>query len=340
MHELGVKIYLHCFEYGRGKPIELQDFCEEIFYYKRNSNIKTLFSKTPFRINSRSSAELKINLKKIKAPILFEGLHTTHCLINEDFEDRKILVRTHNIEHLYHKGLAKSERKIHKKLFFRSEAYKLISYEKILHKATQILAISPYEYTYFKKRFGERVHYIPAFHENTAVTRLSKKGNYALYHGDLRVSDNKRSIHFLIDLFKKIKYPLIIASSFKNKKIIDELKKHENIKFVEINHVSDLKLLLNNAQVNVLPTFQKTGIKLKLINVLFNSRFCIVTKKMVEDTGLEKLCFICDNNQEFQRKILELKNKNFDEEETFKRSKVLEAFDTTLNARKIIQLID
>ena len=31
LHKLGVKIILHTFDYGRGKPTELNNYCEEIF---------------------------------------------------------------------------------------------------------------------------------------------------------------------------------------------------------------------------------------------------------------------------------------------------------------------
>ncbi len=39
-HELGIKIHLHCFEYGRGKQIELEQYCIEVKYYKRNTGWK------------------------------------------------------------------------------------------------------------------------------------------------------------------------------------------------------------------------------------------------------------------------------------------------------------
>ena len=37
MHKLGIKIHLHCFEYGRGQQPELQQYCEEVIYYHRES---------------------------------------------------------------------------------------------------------------------------------------------------------------------------------------------------------------------------------------------------------------------------------------------------------------
>ena len=339
LHKLGVIIYLHCFEYGRGESKELEKFCQKIFYYKRDATIKNLLSKTPFRIKIRSNIDLVKNLNEIKCPILFEGLHTTYSLLTEEFDDRKKIVRAHNIEHLYHEGLCKSERRIDKKIFFKSEAIKLISYEKILHKVDSILTISPAENDYFKEKFGEKATYIPAFHQNSTVQELSKKGNYALYHGDLRVSDNKRSVLFLISIFKKINYTLIIAGSIKYPRIINKIREHKNIKFVEIKQQETLEDLLKYAHINVLPTFQKTGIKLKLINTLFNSRFCVVNNEMIEDTGLEDLCILCKTKEEFSRKITELTQIEYTNQERIKRIKFLKPFNNKENAQKIVDLI-
>ena len=40
LHKHGIKIHLHCFEYGRGKQDELNKYCEEVNYYKRKAGLK------------------------------------------------------------------------------------------------------------------------------------------------------------------------------------------------------------------------------------------------------------------------------------------------------------
>ncbi len=337
--DLQVKIYLHTFEYGRGKPKELDKFCEQVFYYQRNASIINVLSKTPYIVKSRSNKELIQNLKKIKAPILFEGLHTTFPLINEKFEDRKVLVRAHNIEHLYYEGLAKSESRIDKKIFFKTEAIKLSVYESILTKVDTILTISPSEHIYFQNGFIDKAVYIPVFHPNIKVRKLSKKGNFALYHGDLRVADNIKSVYFLIDIFKQLDYELVIASSFKNQTIIKEITNFNHIRFVEIESQNHMLDLFEKAHINVLPTFQKTGIKLKLINTLFNGRFCVVTPKMVKETGLEKLCEIGRTKEEFKQKVNELIHKNYLDIAIAEREKALKPFNISENAQKIMDIL-
>jgi len=339
LHKLGIKIYLHTFEYGRGKPKELDQFCEQVFYYERYSSVKSILSKLPYAVKSRSNDALVKNLKKLKAPIFFEGLHSTSPLISETFDDRKKMVRTHNIEHLFYEGQSKSERRIDKKLFFKTEAKKLKDYESVLHKADRILTISPFENNYFNAKFIDKAIYIPVFHQNTEVRELSNNGDFALYNGDLRLADNIKSVLFLIDIFKEIDYPLIVASSFKNDSIFNKIKKYTNIQYVVIEDGNHIIELLKKAQINVLPTFQKTGIKLKLINTLYNGRFCLVTTKMVEDTGLESLCEIASTKEEFTKKINELINTDYTNEITQRREEILKPFNVEANAKKMVELL-
>ena len=340
LHKLGMKIYLHTFNYGRGKPKELEKYCESIFYYKRKS-LLSVFSTQPFIVKSRKSNQLIERLKKDNYPILFEGIHTTFPLIKTDFSNRTTLIRTHNIEHDYYYGLAKSEKNIFKKIFFNLEARKLKHYEKIMKKANYILTISPSEHKYFTNKFGSKCSYIPVFHKENNVVSLSKKGRFALYHGDLRVSDNTKAVNYLIDVFKKIDYPLIVASSFKNKKINERINKHSNITFelLDYQNKNQLDNLFKNAHINVLPTFQATGIKLKLIHALFSSRFSVVTPEMVQETGLENLCEIGNTKTEFLKKVETYINQDYSEAEVEKKIEKLKPFQTLINAQKIIELI-
>ena len=139
LHHLGVIIYLHVFEYGKGEQVELKKYCKEVFYYPRNSFVKSFFSKTPFIVKSRGSNLLIANLNKNDYPILFEGLHTTLPVIKDSLKNRNIYLRAHNIEHRFYKGLEKSESNAFKRTFFRRESKKLRRYEKILKKNARCL---------------------------------------------------------------------------------------------------------------------------------------------------------------------------------------------------------
>ena len=77
LHCYGIKIYLHCFEYGRGEQRELAKYCQQVNYYRRDTRIGNHFSKLPYIVKSRQSDKLIQNLTSNNFPILFEGLHST-----------------------------------------------------------------------------------------------------------------------------------------------------------------------------------------------------------------------------------------------------------------------
>lgn len=340
LKKLGLQIILHTYEYGRGEQKELEKYCEKIYYYKRKVKIKNVFSSLPFIVKTRSNKELTANLLINNYPILFEGIHTTFPLLKNDFKNRIVIVRAHNIEHNYYKGLSKSETNKFKKLFFNSESIKLHKYQTILNKVDYILSISPMEQDYLSSIFPLKSIYIPAFHEHSIVGSKIGKGKFALYHGDLRVSDNLRACSYLISLFSKTSYPLVFASDFGNPKLENEIKNYENISLWKLSNNEELSELINNAQINILPTFQNTGIKLKLINALFNGRFCLVNDKMILNTGLEKLCSIANSKKEFIEKIEELAVTEFTNDHIIERNDTLKKFNTLNSAQKIIDLLN
>ena len=339
LHNLGVVIYLHVFEYGRGEQLELQKYCEEVFYYPRNSFIKSLFSKTPFIVKSRGNDLLTANLNKGCYPILFEGLHTTLPVLKASLKVQKIYLRAHNIEHRFYKGLEKSESNAFKRSFFRKESKKLKKYEKILKKMKGVFSISPNEQAYFNKKYGDKCVYIPAFHDTKKRTTLKPKGNFILYHGHLLVSENVKAALFLIDVYKETDYQLVIASSYKNTEVITEVLKHKNITINTLSDENDLYKLFEKAHINVLPTFQNTGIKLKLLNTLYQGKFVIANDYMINETGLETLCEKANTKVEFLSKTAELFKKNFKESILEERKSILQGFNPENSAKKIIDII-
>ncbi len=339
MHELGVNIILHCFEYGRGKQKKLNQYCKEVYYYDRNSFVKSFLSKDPFIVKSRSNDVLIENLNKDTFPVLFEGLHTTYPLFSNQLKNKKVYVRTHNIEHDFYQGLGKSESNLFKKRFFKQESKKLKKFEKILMKTQGIFTISPFEQNYFSQKYGNHCDYVPAFHNHQIETKLASSEKFVLYHGNVSVSDNARAAHFLIDAYKKSGFRLVIASSFHNASLQKEIDNYTNIQFVEISNEQSLNHLFEKAHIHALPTFQKTGIKLKLLNTLYQGRFILVNNEMVEDTGLESLCSIANSKKAFLEKTHGLMKQEFLKKEREKRFKILEKFNPIQSAQKIIDII-
>lgn len=339
LSSIGINIHLHCYEYGRLHAKELEEYCYSVNYYKRYSGLKYYFSTKPYIVNTRSNKKLLTVLAKDNYPILFEGLHSTFFL--NYFKNRIKIVRTHNIEHEYYKNLAKIELNYLKKLFFKSEAKKLLKYEPILNNATTIATISKNDFIYFDKKYLN-TKLLPAFHPYDKINIKSGKGNYVLYHGNLSVGENVIAALFLINnVFKELEIPLIIAGKNPNKHIIDAvLNNKNNIEIISNPDNAKMNELIQNAQINILPTFQGTGIKLKLLAALFTGRYCITNSTMVKNTGLERLCSIKNSAKEMSEEVKRLFNIEFDEKEIINRENVLlKNFCNNKNAKLIEKYI-
>ncbi len=340
LHAKGIKIHLHCFEYGRAEALILESICERVYYYKRKMSKQFLLNALPFVVVTRSSEKLMENLLRDKHPILFEGLHCCFHLNDERLKDRIKIVRTHNIEHDYYKNLAKVEKSAFKKIYFGMEAKKLKRFEKVLNKATHTVAISSEDAKQLSICYKNVLH-ITAFHPNEEVKINEGLGQFCLYHGNLEVGENNEAALFLVkEIFSKINVPFIIAGRKPSSELKNEILKHKHIQLKANINTQDIDTLIKNAQINVLPTFQATGIKLKLLAALFNGRYCVVNSPMVANTGLEQLCFIQNSAQEMATEISRLFVLPFDMNEKKKRELILsENFSNTSNVKKLIELI-
>ncbi len=340
LHGLGVRISLHAFQYRESDPSGLKDICDEIFLYQRKLNPLKLISQKPFIVNTRNTPEIFDHLKKDNDPILIEGLHCTTYLNRNELGERDVYVRTHNIEHDYYYGLAKAQRNILKKIYHKSEAIKLKNHEQILSTATGTFAISPKDQEYLNVKYGES-HLIPAFHANDELLISKGIGDYALYHGDLAVEENDRAALYLThEVFNDIDKKLIIAGNRASSRLVTAVGKYPNIEIVNSPTHSVMTDLIKGAQVHVLPTFQATGIKLKLLTALFNGRWCIVSPEMVEGTGVEECCKIASTPEEMKREIIDLFEREMGDDIIAEREKILnQDFSNRANAQKIVDII-
>lgn len=341
LHQLGVKIILHCFEYkGRPAAPELADICEKVYYYPRKVSKGYLFSPKPYIVVTRTSEALMANLLKDNHPILFEGLHCTFYLDDKRLKKRFKIVRTHNIEHDYYENLAKVEKNMFKRIYFFSEAGKLRDFEKVLKHADLIAAISPNDAINLGKRY-KHVQNVTAFHPNNSLTAEQGKGSFALYHGSLDVSENNEAALYLVEkVFNASKVPLVIAGNKPSKELREAAAAHSNVKLESDITTERIHDLVRSAHINVLPTFQATGIKLKLLAALFNGRFCVANTPMVENTGLEKLCTVADTAADMRTAIEGLMKKDYNGVDTrLRQEKLLHDFSNHENAKKLIGLI-
>ncbi len=323
LHKMGINIHLHCFQYGRKEAPELNKLCKKVYYYPRRKYRNPFIGRIPYIVMTRNNEELLTNLLKNNAPILFEGLHSTFFLKHPKLKDRIKLVRTHNIEHDYYKNLELVESNYFKKYFFRTESDNLKKYEKILQHAQHTLAISPADKTYLNHKYHNAT-LLPAFHQNDEVHIHNGKGEFILYHGNLGVGENNFAALYLVnEVFSQIYFPVIIAGNNASKELRFACSKYPHIQLKEDWDNEQIMQAIGDAQINVLPTFQGTGIKLKLLNSLYAGRHCVVNSLMVDHTGLESACHISKNSSDMINRIKELLTKPFGDADIKNRKKIL-----------------
>ena len=322
LHAAGVQIILHCFEYGRGQANELNDLCEKVYYYPRKSALSA-FGFLPYIAASRFNKKLLERLCADKYPILLEGIHTCIYLRYKAVAGKNVIVRCHNIEHDYYFQLAKASSNFFKKMFYRVEGYRLKNFEKVMHKASSLAAVSAADVAWLCKSF-KNVHYIPPFHPFNRIDIKAGMGKYILYHGNLSVEENRAAAEFLINkVFPHLAVPCIVAG--RNAKNLGSLLGPvSHITLVEPVDNTEMHKLVQNAQINILPTFQDTGIKLKLLHALFAGRHCIINPEMLGNTALSSTCAIAKSSQEFIQFCHLLFKTQFSAEDISKRKLILE----------------
>lgn len=340
MKELGVKITLHVFLYGGKSPAkELEAVADKVYYYPRKR--RNPFAGTwPYIVRTRKSVLLLKRLMSDDSPILFEGLHTTYYCNSPQLINRVRVVRAHNVEHNYYEALALAEENIVKTLFFKHEAKRLRDYEKMLKQVNGVAGISPMETRYLQGEYGN-AEYIPAFHSNEEMICKTGKGEYVLYHGNLSVPENNRAALFLVtEVFSRLSIPCYVAGSRPSQTLQETIKRYPNIKLVANVSAEEILKLIQEAHINVMVTFQSTGIKLKLLNSLYRGRFVVANKEMVDETGLDTLVHLGQTPAELVQQIQNVMNMEFTEDLLDYRKQVLgSTFNNQLNARKLLGML-
>jgi hypothetical protein len=267
-------------------------------------------------------------------------LHTCYLVDDGRFKNRRKIYRHSNIEHEYYNELAKTERNLLKKYFLRIEAIKLKRFEKVLRAADVILAVNQKDTEYFRQKFPNvKSVYLPSFHPAEDVSVSLGKGNYILFHGNLSISENYESASWLIEhVFSKITHRVIIAGLNPPDFLVAACKPYPHIELVENPDADRMNLLINGAQVHVLHTAQPTGLKLKLLNVLFAGRFIVLNKFMLSGTGLAggQSLQIADSPDEYCEKINACFERSFSEADISERRRLTQGFQNKGNVQKLI----
>jgi len=342
LHAQGVTIHLHCFTQGRQPQEELNKYCASVNYYPRKKNSASFSWRLPLIVKSRSSDELIHNLQKDNHPVLLEGIHCTYYLQNGELQGRTILLRLHNAEFEYYKQLAKQERNLFKKIYFLNESRLLYTYEKQIAGKVPIVAVSKHDVEVYQQRFGAReISYLPVFIPYTLAVGKEGKGCYCLYHGNLSVNENETAAIWLLEhVFNDLQIPFVIAGKNPSEKLKQLAHLHQHTCLVANPGEAEMQDMIAKAQVHVLPSFNNTGVKLKLINALSNGRHCLVNSNGVAGSGLEPVCHIANDAASFKQAVAALYQQPFTENEKQQRQGLLlTVYNNEVNAKALMTFL-
>lgn len=340
----GVNIHLHCFDYGRGEQEELNKYCVSVNYYERRKGHESISATLPYIVASRKNDALLDNLLQDDYPIFMEGVHCTYLLNDERFAKRRKFVRIHNVEYQYYHDLYKTATSPLKKLYYWRESRLLKHYEAaIAVKATAYWGVTHKDVAYYRSEYQCKTIdylslYLPPTWEVKGITGI---GNYFLYQADLSVDANEKAAIWLLEkVFSKIEVPFVIAGKNPSEKL--QRLAHTQLHTCIVINPSEREMqdMIAKAHVNILPSFHSTGIKLKLLNALYNGRHCLVNTATVDGSGLESLCHIANTTDEFIAAIQAIENLPFVAEDLHLREIALKGtFNNEANAAQQVKWI-
>lgn len=339
----GVKIHLHCFYNDRSEQSELNKYCETVNYYERNTGHKSVSVRFPYIVCSRKSEILENNLLKDEYPILMEGVHCTAITLDKRFDDRRKFIRLHNVEYQYYMHLYRHSTSFFKKMYYWWESHLLKQYEEqLVKKGITFWSVTEKDAQTYKEEFRcNKIEYLPLFLSSWKIECKAGMGSFCLYHGKLSVDENEYAATWLIEkIFSKLKIPLVIAGMNPSSSLQNLAKENAQICIIANPSEKEMQDLIEKAQVHVLPSFNNTGIKIKLLNALYNGRHCLVNDPAIEGTGLETLCHVVNSENAFRERVEQLYHQLFSEQEVEARKTILtKLYNNQANAKQIVQWI-
>lgn len=333
----GIKIHLHCFEYGRGRQTELDKYCTSVHYYERCTGHKSISNTIPYIVASRKNEQLLQNLLKDDYPIFMEGVHCTYPLLDERFKKRKCFVRIHHVEYQYYHNLSSHTSSLLKKLYYWMESRLLKAYEKKVVAKAVCWGTTEKDDAVYRNELGcKNIEHLSLYLPDWKVQCLEGMGSYCLYHGNLGVDANEQAAIWLLEkVFSKLTIPFVITGKDPSRKLQELTHANKHTCLVPNPSEKEIQDMIAKAHINILPSYTGTGMKVKLVNALYNGRHCVVNEETIAGSGLASACHIGSTANAFREIIAQLYHQPFTSDEIVLRKQLLKGmFNNEANAIK------
>ncbi|MDD2412830.1 MAG: glycosyltransferase family 4 protein [Bacteroidales bacterium] len=246
--------------------------------------------------------------------IHFESIFLAFLIpIIRKYSNAKIVIRTHNVEHLIWKRLANNEGNLLKKIYLHHIANTLKRFElKILNKADGILSITEQDAQFFREQnvqtpitglpFGINLKSIKIAQRNTKTEKPS-----LFFIGSLNWQPNLEGIEwFLKEVWNRpdfdfSEYELHIAG----RHTPSHLYEFANERTVIHGEVDDALQFMANHDVMIVPLWSGSGVRIKIIEAFLMEKAVISTSVGAEGLNYTNGTdvFIADDASSFSNSI-------------------------------------
>jgi hypothetical protein len=230
-----------------------------------------------------------------------------------------------------------------KKMYYWWESRLLKQYEEqLVEKASSFWSVTQRDAQVYRQEFHcNSVEYLPLFLPHWTIESKPGMGSFCLYHGKLSVDENEYAATWLIEsIFNKLDIPLVIAGMNPSSALQKLAHQNQQVCIVANPSEKAMQDLIEKSQVHVLPSFNNTGIKIKLLNALYNGRHCLVNDPSVLGTDLEGLCHVVNTESAFRERVAQLYHQPFSEMEAAARKMSLDRlYDNEANAKQVVKWI-
>jgi hypothetical protein len=333
------EIILHYFAYKKNRSASgLEEYCREINVYKRKNFLSSLPASLPHIVSSRVNKQLVARLNKDDNPLLLEGIHCCGILpyLNKN---RCVVVRMHNDEAEYYHRLAENETGKLKKFYFRQEAKALKTFQLKLSDSIPLACVSHSDMQVLKNSYHKtQLHFIPSFTPWQKLCSPEGFGNYCLYHGNLEISENREMALWLIKhVFRKTEIQFVIAG--KGAISLPSAFAGSNTRICSDPTDTELDSLIKNAHINILPSLNNTGLKLKMLHALMNGRHCMTNDAGVAGTHFHDAVIIANTPKAIADQVELLMKKPFTKEMAEQRRILMKIYNNKFNAAALNALL-
>ena len=213
----------------------------------------------------------------------------------------------------------------------------------IASKATAFWAVSQKDVIFYQSYFNcTTINYLPVYLPDFWGEKCREgKGCYCLYHGDLSIAANEKTVVWLLQkVFGDIKLPLVIAGKNPSERLQKLAHKEKYTCMVANPTEKEMQDMITKAHINILPTSNPTGISIKLLNALFNGKYCITNGDVGKRADWEAICSVANSAEEFKALITSLYLNTFPSAQIEKRKKKLaDIYNNAKNTQQIIKWV-